>query len=177
MIDMQDDTSRAAVPGSDLERLQAAWNQLNLVLGFFPRVDTRLSAVLALDLGMLALAGERWSSHDASWRLIACSAAFAIPICASFYHLWDAIVPDRRGGTYSVVFFRSIASLQESEFRRRYMNMSSAELACDLLEQAWRNSKVLECKFTALRKACIAMAIAVPLWVWLLMELPDKVSR
>lgn len=174
---MQDDTSRAAVPSSDQERVQAAWNQLNLVLGFFPRVDTRLSAVLAIDLGMLALAGDRWLSHDASWRVIACAVAFAIPICASFYHLWDAIVPDRRGGTNSLVFFRSIAKLRESDFRTRYMNLSSAELVCDLLEQAWRNSKVLECKFTALRKACIAMAFSVPPWVWLLMELPGKASR
>jgi len=174
---MQDDTSRAAVPASDQERVQAAWNQLNLVLGFFPRVDTRLSAVLALDLGMLALAGDRWSSHATPWWVIACAAAFALPIGVSFCHLWDAIVPDRRGGTNSVVFFRSIASLKESEFRRRYMNLSSAELACDLLEQAWRNSRVLECKFTALRNACIAMAIAVPPWIWLLMELPDGVSR
>jgi hypothetical protein len=174
---MQDDTSHAADPASDQERVQAAWNQLNLVLGFFPRVDTRLSAVLALDLGMLAIAGGRWSSHDASWWVIACAVAFALPICFSFYYLWDAIVPNRRGGTNSLVFFRSIASLQESEFRGRYMNLSSAQLACDLLEQAWRNSKVLECKFTVLRNACIAMAIAVPPWVWLLMELPDKVSR
>lgn len=174
---MQDDTSRVAAPGSDQERVQAAWNQLNLVLGFFPRVDTRLSAVLALDLGMLAFAGDRWSPRDASWWVIACAVAFALPICASFYHLWDAIVPDRRGGTNSLVFFRSIARLQESEFRGRYMNLSSAELARDLLEQAWRNSKVLECKFTALRKACTAMAIAVPPWVWLLIELPDKGSR
>ena len=116
---MQDDTSRVAAPGSDQERVQAAWNQLNLVLGFFPRVDTRLSAVLALDLGMLAFAGDRWSPHDASWWVIACAVAFALPICASFYHLWDAIVPDRRGGTNSLVFFRSIARLQESEFRQK----------------------------------------------------------
>lgn len=174
---MQDDKSRAVGPGSDQERVQAAWNQLNLVLGFFPRVDTRLSAVLALDLGMLAIAGDRWSLQDASWWVIAAAVVFVLLICASFYHLWKAIVPDRRGGTNSVVFFRSIASFKESDFLKRYMRLSSAELACDLLEQTWRNSKVLECKFTALRNACIAMAIAVPAWVWLLMALPDKVSR
>lgn len=174
---MQDDTSRAAAPASDQERVQAAWNQLNLVLSFFPRIDTRLSAVLALDLGMLAFAGGRWSSHDASWWVIAGAVAVAVPLCVSFYYLWDAIVPDRRGGTNSVVFFRSIAGLQERQFLGRYMNLSSAELACDLLEQAWRNSRVLECKFTALRSACMAMAIAVPPWVWLLMELPDKAPR
>lgn len=174
---MQDDTSRAAVPASDQERVQAAWNQLNLVLGFFPRIDTRLSAVLAIDLAMLAITGDRWLSQDASLLVIACAAAFALPICVSLYHLWDAIVPDRRGGTNSLVYFRSIAGLEESKYRSRYLSLSSVDLACDLLDQAWRNSRVLECKFTALRNACISMAIAVPPWVFLLVGLPNHASR
>lgn len=32
-----------------------AWNQLNLVLSFFPRIDTKLSVVLGINLGMLAI--------------------------------------------------------------------------------------------------------------------------
>lgn len=175
---MQDDTGRDAVPVSDRERLSAAWNQLNLVLGFFPRIDTRLSAVLALDLGMLALVGSRWpSTSGVSWEIMGIAFAFALPLSVSFYHLWNAIVPDRRGGTDSVVFFRSIASMRESEFRGRFMDLSSSELARDLLEQAWRNSTVLECKFKSLRIACIAMAAAVLPWVWLLIELSDKSAR
>lgn len=169
---MQDDIKLAAVRVSEQERVQAAWNQLNLVLGFFPRIDSRLSVVLAIDLAMLAVAGDRWSSQDSSWWVNSCAAVFALLGCVSLYHLWDAIVPDRRGGTDSLVFFRSIAGLQESEFRGRYMGLSSTELANDLLEQAWRNSRILECKFTALRNSCIAMACSVPPWVMLLMALP-----
>jgi len=169
---MQDDIRRAAAPVSDQEKVQAAWNQLNLVLGFFPRIDSRLSVVLAIDLAMLAVAGDRWSSQDLPWWVNSCAAVFALLACVSLYHLWDAIVPDRRGGTDSLVFFRSIAGLKESEFRGRYTAMSSTELANDLLEQAWRNSRILECKFTALRNSCIAMALSVPPWVVLLMALP-----
>jgi hypothetical protein len=34
--------------------LKDARDQLNLILSFFPRVDTKLSTILALDTGMLA---------------------------------------------------------------------------------------------------------------------------
>lgn len=174
---MQDDTSHAAAPVSDEERLQAAWNQLNLVLGFFTRVDTRLGTVLALDLGMLALAGSRWPTpENLSWRILIAALIFSLPLCVSVYHLWNALVPDRNGGTNSLVFFRSIASMRESEFVEAFTALSPAQLTCDLLEQAWRNSKVLDCKFDALRSACIALAIAVVPWVWLLVELPQKAS-
>lgn len=172
---MPSDIDPAAAPASDQDRVLAAWNQLNLVLGFFSRIDTRLSAVLALDLGMLALVGSRWTSADViSWRLAVAGLVFAVPLSASFCYLWNAIVPDRRGGTDSLVFFRSIASLPESEFRNRFMNLSQRQLACDLLEQAWRNSRILERKFDSLRSACVGLAFALPGWVWVLVELPDK---
>lgn len=174
---MNNATDPVAAPVSDQERVQAAWNELNLVLGFFPRVDTRLSAVLALDLGMLALVGGRWpASDDLTFPIVAIAAGFAVPLCWSFYHLWTAIVPNRNGGTNSLIFFRSIAGMRESDFRDQFMSLSSHELACDLLEQAWRNAKVLECKFNSLRSACIGMALAVPLWARLLVELPVRAT-
>jgi hypothetical protein len=172
---MHDGTAPAAAPASELEQVQSAWNELNLVLGFFPRIDSRLSAVLALDLGMLALVGGRWPVGGAvTLGTVVLAVAFMVPLCVSIYQLWAAIIPDRRGGTGSLVFFRSIASMEESEFRGRFMKLSHTELACDLLEQAWRNARVLECKFSSLRYACLGMAVAVPAWVWLLMELPAK---
>lgn len=145
---------------SDQERVQAAWNELNLVLGFFPRIDTRLSAVLALNPGMLALVGGRWPAPEhLSFGLIAIAAVFAVPLCWSFYHLWIAIVPNRNGGTNSLISFRSIAGMRESDFRDQFMKLSPRELACDLLEQTWRNAKVLEANSTR----CAARASA---WPW-----------
>ena len=78
---MHDGTAPAAAPVSDHEQVQAAWNQLNLVLGFFPRIDSRLSAVLALDLGMLALVGGRWPVGDAvTLRTFILAMAFVVPL-------------------------------------------------------------------------------------------------
>ena len=175
---MQEDTSHDAEPASDQEMLQAAWNQLNLVLGFFPRIDTRLSAILAIDLGMLALAGSRWPVRDdISLRIAIVAIFFALPLAFSFRNLWDAIVPNTGGGTNSLVYYNSVACMSESAFRDRYMKLSPKSLACDLLEQTWRNAKILQCKFESLRIACISMAFAVPPWIWLLIELPERVLQ
>lgn len=174
---MQDVTARDAGPACDQNQVEASWNQLNLTLGFFTRVDMRLSAVLALNLGMLGLAGGRWPAwEEVSVRALCVTAGFLIPLCISFQRLWIAIVPDRRGGTGSLVYFGSIATMHESDFRSHFMSRSSHDLACDLLDQAWRNARILQKKFDALRDACWSMAFAVPAWVWLLMELPAKTA-
>ena len=107
-------------------------------------------------------------------RALCVTAGFLIPQCIAFQRVWTAIVPDRCGGTGSVVYFGSIAAMHENDFRSRFMSRSSDDLACDLLDQAWRNARILQKKFDALRDACWSTTFAVPAWMWLLMELPAK---
>lgn len=42
------------LPPSQSDRVSAAWQQLHLVLSF-PRVDTKLSVVLGINMGLLAM--------------------------------------------------------------------------------------------------------------------------
>ena len=44
---------------NDDECVDAAWSQLNLVLGFYSRIDTKTSLVLGINLGMLAFLFSR----------------------------------------------------------------------------------------------------------------------
>lgn len=172
---MQDPVLSA--PADERERLQAAWNQLNLVLGFFPRIDAKLSVVLGIDLGMLALVGGRMPPlHVMDWWLLLIAALFATAIAAGFYHLWKGAFPDLNGGTNSIVYFKSIARMSESAFRHAYSTACPATLANDVLNQAWRNSKILDCKFGSLRKAFVAAICAVIPWVILLIILPTKTN-
>lgn len=119
-------------PLNERERLQAAWNQLNLVLGFFPRIDTKLSVVLGINLGMLALAGSRMPTLDTitGWMLLTAS-IFVTAIAASFYHVWKGSFPDLNGGTNSIVYFKSISRMSESAFRQAYNATDPLELAND----------------------------------------------
>lgn len=169
---MSNDTAPAAV--SEQDRVQAAWNELNLVLSFFPRVDTRLSAVLAINLGLIGWAVGRWPSSDKlTLTAVSIALAFLFTLANRFRHAANAILPNTNGGTGSLVFYGSIAGMAESDFRDQFMARSSHQLACDLLEQAWRNSKVLECKFKALCGAVLWMIWTIPSWVLLLLVLPE----
>lgn len=165
-------------PVDERERLQAAWNQLNLVLGFFSRIDAKLSVVLGIDLGMLAMAGGRMPPlHTMTWWMLLAAALFALALMASFYHLWRGAFPDLNGGTNSVVYFKSIAGMSESAFRQAYSAALHAELADDLLNQVWRNSKILDCKFSSLRSAFVATICAVIPWVALLAAIPAAMTN
>lgn len=76
-MDVMPDPAHPA-PADERERLQAAWNQLNLVLGFFSRIDAKLSVVLGIDLGMLALAGNRLPAlHAMTWWMLLAAALFS----------------------------------------------------------------------------------------------------
>jgi len=162
-------------PVDERERLQAAWNQLNLVLGFFPRIDAKLSVVLGINLGMLALAGSRMPLlNTMTWWMALFAAIFALALAVSFLHFWRGAFPDLNGGTNSLVYFGSIAGMTESAFRQAYRELPPTALSNDLLDQVWRNSKILSCKFASLRHAFLATFFAVLPWLALLVALPGK---
>lgn len=172
----EDQNTTELQPGQN-DRVSAAWQQLNLVLGFFSRIDTKLSVVLGINLGMLALLATRMPTPKELTPLAAASGvAFAIALCFSFRHLWVGSFPHLEGGTNSLVYFRSIAQMKESDFRSAYGSLSSDELANDLLNQCWRNSKILTCKFHSLRQSYIATLFAVIPWMVLIIVLANLTS-
>ncbi|MEU4134617.1 hypothetical protein, partial [Streptomyces wuyuanensis] len=59
MSDDQNSTNLPSPPNAQGGRVSTGWQQLSLVLGFFSRIDTKLSVVLGIDLGMLALVATR----------------------------------------------------------------------------------------------------------------------
>lgn len=155
------------------ERLKAAWSQLGLVLGFFSRIDTKLAVVLGIDLGMLAmLATHLPKMGEITVFILAAGVLFAGALTVSFYHLWNGAFPHLEGGTNSLVYFQSIAGMTESGYRTAYSALSMSELADDLLNQVWRNSKILTSKFRSLRRAYASMLLATLPWLLLLTLLP-----
>src|SRR5687767_6020324 len=82
---MEDDQNSGARPRDPNDTVSAAWQQLNLVLGFFSRIDTKLSVVLGINLGMLALLATRLPTPTELTPLEAgLGVAFVIALCFSF---------------------------------------------------------------------------------------------
>lgn len=170
---MHDNPNSGDLPPSQNDRVNAAWQQLNLVLSFFSRVDTKLSVVLGINLGMLAMLTARLPKADDFTLLIAVIGSFFVaPLFVSFWHIWHGYFPDLRGGTGSLIYFHPISKMTENEFRTACLSRSVQELENDILNQCWRNSKILTCKFYSLRYAYVAAAVAILPWMALIAALP-----
>ena len=140
-------------------------DNLSRVLGFFSRVDTVLSIVLATDVGMLAvLASNAPALMSFRWYM-----GFAgIPILfigISLWHIYRGAFPHLDGGPLSLIYFREIAFRKEEEFVREFMGQSEEAYLKDLLNQTYRNSQILTQKFDHLKQAFVFLAIALPFWV------------
>ncbi len=83
--------------------------QLDLTLGFFSRVDAKLSVVLALNTGMLAVLGTNSPPVGKLTIPMWISAVFALLLIGtSIFFLYRGAFPKLKGGEGSLVYFRAI---------------------------------------------------------------------
>lgn len=151
------------------KRVAAGWSQLNLVLSFYSRIDTKASIILGLDVGMIATIFARVPPlKEVSLLLCMIAIPFFIAIVTSLWRLHSGSRPRLNGGTNSLIYFRSIAGMRESEFIAACQKRPAAGLADDLFEQAWRNSTILTQKFSHLQGAHDAALLAAIPWLGLL---------
>jgi hypothetical protein len=152
-------------PLSGAEKLAAAQHHLELVLGFFERVDSKMSVVLGVDLAMSGLLFTEFHSAQKvppyGWLFIV---VFSILIAASLLSLYRGSFPNLNGGHTSLVYFRELQKKPESDFLTAYRNLKGDSLADDYLGQVWRNAKILSLKFDRLKDAYVFMAWAIAPW-------------
>lgn len=157
------------------ELVGACKDQLNLVLSFFPRVDTKASVVLAIDTGMLGYLFSHFPPFFSLrwWEMLAPASAIAC-IGVSLWHLYRGAFPVMKGGDRSLVYFLEIAKRTESKFIDEFLCQKEADYAKDLLGQAWRNSEILAEKFRYARIGFNSMALALVPWAVALAEFVAK---
>lgn len=143
----------------------ASKDQLNLVLGFFPRVDAKASVVLGVDTGMLGyLAAHLPPLNSLRWWEFPAPAVTLLLLTLSYWHLYKGAFPNLAGGEGSLVYFREIANRTESKFIDEFIAQQASEYARDLLGQAWRNSVILREKFNQLKFSFSFLAAAIFPW-------------
>lgn len=144
----------------------ASAEQLKLVLSFFPRVNTMLSLILAIDTGMLGvLAANAPAIKTLTRPMVIASLATGALIAASLIFLYRGAFPDLDGGHDSLIYFREIARRTERTFVEEFKRQSDEDYINDVLRQVWRNSEILSAKFRSLKAAFIATATAIAPWV------------
>jgi hypothetical protein len=149
---------------NDLELIEAAKDQLNRILGFFPRAEAKASVVFGIDVSMLALlAINAPAIKSFEWYML-----FAvIPVVligASLYYLYQGSFPRLDGGAASLIYFREVATKTESNFIEAFREQTKDAYIKDILGQIWRNSEILKQKFDHLKFAFTFLAWAILPW-------------
>src|SRR5882762_8620244 len=119
--------------------IAASKDELNLVLGFFPRVESRFSVILAIDTGMVGFLAASAPALNmfSNWMWIAGGGAVFL-VAVSIGNLYRGSFPDLKGGESSLVYFREIAKRREQQFVDEFSKQTKEEYSKDLLCQAWR---------------------------------------
>lgn len=154
--------------------IDAAKDQLSLILGFFSRVDSKASVILAVDTGMLGvLVANTPPARTFDWYMVIVLLPTLL-LAASYWHLYKEAFPSLEGGHDSLIYFREIAERTEFQFIDAFQKQSEDSYLADLLSQIWRNSEILKDKFDHVRRAIDFMALAILPWIIALAMLASK---
>lgn len=144
---------------------QTAERQLDRVMGFFPRVDNKASALFAINSTLLGVLAAWLDLADFyTWYIGLCAALAAAAIVYSFAHIYFCAYPHLKGGGGSRVYFQSIAQQTESAFVDEFANINEAQWMKDISAQIWRNSEILSIKYSSLKHSFIATLVALAPW-------------
>ena len=157
------------------QRIELAEDQLTRVLGFFGRVDSKASVVLAIDTGMLAyLVAHATPVEELTAGAAAAGVLAVVCLAVSLCYLYRGGTPDLHGGQRSLVYFREIAARTEINFVDEYLDVADEAYLKDLLGQVWRNSCILSNKFNHVEAALRWVAIALAPWLIALALFPSN---
>lgn len=147
------------------EQIAYAEKNLDRVLQWGSKVDTKISVVLGMHTGMLGVAvslapePEKWRW----WAVVAFATTIGM-LATGFTFIHCANYPRTRGPSKSLLFFGSIAGNSFNEFSQCWSCRTTDQHLQDLLEQCHRNSEIINNKFKYLKRAYTAMMFAILPW-------------
>lgn len=150
---------------SSAEQLAIAERQLDRILGFFPRVDAKASAVFAINAALITILCLNITASDVAIWYVALpgSVSLAVLLVSQFF-LYRCAFPSLKGGRSSLIYFREVANKTEAKYIAEFSSTECEELITDVLGQVWRNSEILKMKFDALKVAFVLTGVALIPW-------------
>lgn len=144
---------------------QSISEQLDRILAFYGRLDSKTTALFAIDsslLGFLATQVER--SDFTVWYLAIPTVIFIGALIFSIVNIFICSYPHTKGDKESNIYFKSISSKSEKIYSERMKAMKDSEWESDMISQIWRNSEILSLKYKHLKLAFAATAFALLPW-------------
>ena len=154
-----------------MKELAVIERQLDRVLGFIPRVDTKAGGLFAVNAAILTIAAINVQAGDlALWYIAIPGAVMLIGLAFSYTFLYRCNFPDLKGGQGSLIYFAAVQKRTESVFMAEYEAVDDDAYRRDLLGQVWRNSQILCQKYTAIAWAIRSTLLTLlPFAIFLIM--------
>ncbi|MBX4868155.1 hypothetical protein HJA85_14465 [Rhizobium bangladeshense] len=151
-------------------RIEVAERHLALTQSFFPRIDSKVSALFAISSAQIAIATLNLTIGDlANWYVAIAALSFLAATAVAHFALYTCTYPQLAGGQQSLIYFKEIAMRSESNFIHQYNALTLPELHDELASQIWRNSEIVAAKYTALKLATRAIVFSLIPWGALLL--------
>jgi len=148
--------------------LEAAERQFERIQAFFPRIDSKVSSILAIVSGEMAVASFISLKNLHKWWMLIPGSLFLIAIGWSVYNLYRCTFPTLKRSPDSLIYFNEITELDREVFVKRFTSASEEELKCDFARQTWQTSCIAAKKFAYLRQATLAAMLSLVPWAALL---------
>ncbi|MER9390176.1 Pycsar system effector family protein [Mesorhizobium sp. M0435] len=150
--------------------LEVAERQLDRIMGFFPRIDSKVSALFAIVSGQVAFAAVNLTIDDLkTWWVGAPAFVFLASVAWTIINLYLCAFPHLKGGHTSLVYFKEIAKLTEADYLQKYGALDEGALKRDVMGQVWRNSEIVALKYDYLKQATLAVMFSILPWFLLLL--------
>jgi hypothetical protein len=118
------------------QRIDAAEKQLERLLEWISRLDTKFNIILGVELAMLGVLATSAPAHAFwSWLTYLLFGITVFFIGSSLYSLYQANRPYLVGPKNSLIFFSSVANLSIDSYRTKFFRLTQQEYLEDLLTQ------------------------------------------
>lgn len=145
--------------------------QLARILNFFPRVDSKATALFTMNSAILTVGVLNLKPVDLTvWYVGLSAIATLMGLLGSYGYLYRCNYPERKGGENSLVYFVEIQKRTEPQFVEQFLACPADAYRKDMLGQIWRNSQILCGKYNDLSAALRWTAITLIPFVGLLLS-------
>lgn len=147
------------------EQLRLAEKNLDHLLEWVGRFDSKSSVVLGIDTGMLGVlatfapAKNMWNPLMIEFALLSTT---LLSISLLFVYLGN--YPRLKGSSESLFYFGSICKKRFNQYEREFSKRSTKEHLKDMLKQCHRNSEILSQKFRCLKWSYLLLISSVIPW-------------
>lgn len=148
------------------DRLALMQENLDRVIEWVARLDTKASIVLGIDLALVGFLGRRGSDalNGGFWPAAMFIATVAL-VGASLWFLGVATFPRTDPPRPSVFFFGSVAKGTAESYQEGIASMTEDEFIKDTAGQIHTLSSLVTSKFKAVQRALICLFVSIAPWL------------